>query len=1087
MVALLLVISGCGKQLTRMEENQVKLQAMVAANARELATLSSQIHAGTGKLQAGIQDLDADTQAIATHVQTVQDDQRKLQETVVAGNQSLDARANQLREGQQSLENNVAQVQTVADRTASDLGALSQRHATLHETVQANQRELNGRMGAVVTNQETIQAGITNLQQADAGLAKDIATVSARQDAVSAQVQDNHKLVVERLATLIAGQERFSNDLLASRDALQNRTQAIADKLNILEQNQLNHQTGLDRLFATANQTAATITTIAAAQTAMQESLNANHEQTAGRLTAVAESQRNMQASLDTLNAKADKTAADSTAAATSLHESLRTGREAIAGRIDVSLQNQQALRNEMDKMTATAGQTALAVLTMNNGQATFQQAMQTGMGGLHERADQTATEIRGMAERQTAFQDSIKTSNETLVARTSAIEANQQALNAEIGKTAKVIDRAYADLTGVSLAQDTLQTTFAKHSDQVNDRMARIENSQKSLGDGQDVLVAMTGQTAIDILALTNGHTDIQRSIKSGNETVLSQTAALDQNQKTLASQLDVLTATAGQTALDVLAIEGDQTAMARNVQAGIADLGQRTDAVAANQQKMQAGLDAVATTTGQTAQDVTAVAARQDALQTAVQGYSDATTGQIATLAENQQKTQAGLDAVATTTSQTAQDVTAVAGRQDALQTTVQGYSDATTGQIATLAENQQKTQAGLDTVAATTSQTAQDVTAVAARQDALQTAIQGYSDATTGQIAMLAEDQQKTQAGLDTVAATTSQTAQDVTAVAGRQDALQTAVQNYSDATTGQIATLAESQQKTQASIDTVAVTTSQTAQDVTAVAARQDALQTAIQGYSDATTGQIATLAESQQKIQTGLDTVAATTSQTAQDVTTVTARQDALRTAIQGYSDVTVAQMTAFAENQQKMQVGLDTVTTTTGQTALDVATVSEGQAKTEQNAQAGRVEVSAKLEAIAQDQQGWLQRFDATQARIQAMADGIALLDQQIVKLQGTLQTSIQNTTTAADANGQQRQQFEAKIVQDVQAMLDAIAQLRQAQAQLQEQMGQVHKTTQSQAETLKATLDQIKQPPAEVKVSEAANPPQPVVVQSGQ
>jgi len=306
-----------------MEENQVKLQAMVAANARELATLSSQIHAGTGKLQAGIQDLDADTQAIATHVQTVQDDQRKLQETVVAGNQSLDARANQLREGQQSLENNVAQVQTVADRTASDLGALSQRHATLHETVQANQRELNGRMGAVVTNQETIQAGITNLQQADAGLAKDIATVSARQDAVSAQVQDNHKLVVERLATLIAGQERFSNDLLASRDALQNRTQAIADKLNILEQNQLNHQTGLDRLFATANQTAATITTIAAAQTAMQESLNANHEQTAGRLTAVAESQRNMQASLDTLNAKADKTAADSTAAATSLHESL--------------------------------------------------------------------------------------------------------------------------------------------------------------------------------------------------------------------------------------------------------------------------------------------------------------------------------------------------------------------------------------------------------------------------------------------------------------------------------------------------------------------------------------------------------------------------------------------------------------------------------------------------------------------------------------------------------------------------------------------------------------------------------------------
>ncbi|MEN6574843.1 MAG: hypothetical protein ABFD90_00775 [Phycisphaerales bacterium] len=981
MVALLFAICGCGEQLTRMEENQVKLQAMVAANAREIATLSSQVHTGAGKLEAGIQDLDTDAQGIATHVQTVQDDQRKLQETVVAGNQALDARATQLREGQQSLQNSVAQVQTVADRTASDLGTLSRQHTTLHETVQANQRELNGRMGAVVSNQETIQAGITNLQQADVGLARDIATATARQDAFSAQAADNHKQLIDRLATLVAGQERFSNDLLAVRDALHSRTQAITDKLNILELNQQNHQTGLDRLFAAANQTATTITAVAAAQTAMQESLNANHEQTTGRLTSLAESQRSLQASLDTLNGKADQAAADSSAAVASLQESLRAGREAIAGQIGVSLQNQQAISNEVGALTATAGQTALAVLTMNNGQASFQQAMQTGMNGLHERADQTTAEVRGMAERQTAFQDGIQASHETLVARAAAIEANQQTLTTEIGRTAKVIDRAYADLTGVSVAQDTLQTTFAKHSDQINDRMARIENSQKSLGDGQDVLVAMTGQTAIDVLALANGHTDLQRSIKAGNEATLGQTAVLAQNQDTLANQFDILTATAGQTALDVLALENDQAAMAQSVQTGLADLSQRTDAVANNQQQMHGKVDVLTATTGQTAQDVTTVAGKQDALQTAIQGYSESTNGQMAKLAENQQKMQAGLDTVTATTGQTALDVTNVTGKQDALQTAIQDHSESTSGQMAKLAENQQKMQVGLDNVTATTGQTALDVTTIAGKQDALQTAIQGYSESTSGQMVKLAENQQKMQAGLDTVTTTTGQTALNVTNVAGKQDALQTAIQGYSESTNGQMAKL----------------------------------------------------------------------------------------------------------AENQQKMQAGLDIVTTTTGQTARDVAAVNEGQAKSEQSAQAGRVEVAAKLEKIAQDQQGWLQRFDATQARIQAIADGIALLDQQLGKLQGALQTSLQNTTAATGANDQQRQQFEVKIAQDVQAMLDAIALLRQAQAQLQEQMSQVQKTTQSQAETLKATLDQIKQPPAEVKVSDAANPPAPVTVQTGQ
>ena len=80
---------------------------------------------------------------IAAEVQTVQDDQRRLHETVVAGNQSLDTKVTGLQESQQSLHNRVTQVQDVTGRTASDLTTLAQQHTALHETVQANQRELN--------------------------------------------------------------------------------------------------------------------------------------------------------------------------------------------------------------------------------------------------------------------------------------------------------------------------------------------------------------------------------------------------------------------------------------------------------------------------------------------------------------------------------------------------------------------------------------------------------------------------------------------------------------------------------------------------------------------------------------------------------------------------------------------------------------------------------------------------------------------------------------------------------------------------------------------------------------------------------
>ena len=45
LIAGLLGLAGCSDQMAKMEANQLQLEAMVAANARQLATISDQMHA----------------------------------------------------------------------------------------------------------------------------------------------------------------------------------------------------------------------------------------------------------------------------------------------------------------------------------------------------------------------------------------------------------------------------------------------------------------------------------------------------------------------------------------------------------------------------------------------------------------------------------------------------------------------------------------------------------------------------------------------------------------------------------------------------------------------------------------------------------------------------------------------------------------------------------------------------------------------------------------------------------------------------------------------------------------------------------
>jgi chromosome segregation ATPase len=752
----LFAVAGCDKQLARMEENQIKLQAMVAANARDLATISSQLDAGQGKINESIQTLDADTQQVADSVASVRNEQRQFRDAVAAGNEGLNRRIGYVEDNQRSLQGSVAQVSDVTQRTATDLTSLAREHAALQETVRANQQELTGSLSAAANDRQRIVTGIGELHQANQELAGEI---TAKHDTLYAALQDSDKQSTQRFTTLTSGQGQLSADVAS-----------VHTQLNTMAEDLAAGNSSLKEQLATGQQTLTT------------------------QIAGLSVSQQQLQTSVDTLGTKAEQTAADLADTRSSLQETLRVSREVLTGQIAASLQNQQALQSDVRDLS--------------------------------DKADKLTTNIGDVSSEQTALHATVRTNHDTIVAAMAGLSDRQETIRHGIEKLDGKADRAAGDIASLTAQQQSLYEAVKANQDNVVPKLADV--------------AATAEQTARDVAALSNGQAALQQSIQAGNGALTARATELTESQQALQSRID--------------------------------NLGQATQQVASDVAKMTVG-----------------------------------------------------------------------------------------------------------------------------------------------------------------------------------------------------------------------------------------QDALHQTLKAHSDRADQQAASLADIQEEMRAGLDTLTATAGQTALDIIAVTTRQDTIQAALQSHEETLGTQMAQLAGNQQQMQTSLDTVTATTGQASLDALTLNNGQGRLGQAVQAGRQEMADKLADMAQDQQKWSERLDAAQAKVATIGDSVAALEQRIAKLHDLLQASIQGTTTFLGTTSQQRLQFEAKVSQDMQAVIDSLAQVRQTQTSLQEQITQVQKSTQGQADNLRSVIEQMKTSPnanervrdqapdvedtvgasqakpapAEVKISDAAEVPQ--------
>jgi chromosome segregation ATPase len=1050
-------VAGCEKQFARMEQNQIRLQAMVAANARDLATISSQLDTGQGKINESIQALDGDTQQVAANVASVRDEQRQFRDAAVAGHEGLNRRIASVEDNQRSLQGSVAQVADVTQHTATDLTTLAGEQAALQQTVHANQQELTGSLRTVASNQQRIVTGIGTLHQANQKLADDLA---ARHDTLYAALQSSDKQSTERYTTLTSGQGQLSADVAQVHSQLNTMTddlavdnstlkeqvaagqQTITTQIAGLSATQQQLQTSVDTLGAKADRTVADLTDT---KSSLHETLRTNQEALTGQINGLSANQQQLQTSVDTLGTKADQTAADLTDMKSSLEQTLRANQETLAGRID--------------------------------GLSASQQQLQTSVDTMGSKADQAAADL---ADTRSSLQETLRVSREVLTGQIAAGLQNQQALQnnvrdlndktdkltINIADVAATTEQTAQEVAAVNNGQAALQQSLQAGNAALTARAAEFLESQQALRSGIDNLGQATQQVASNVAKMTVDQDALHQTLKAHSDKTDQQAASLASVQQEMRTDLDTLTATTGQTNLDILAMTKWQDAIQATLQSHNKTMDTRMAQLADGQQQMQNGLDTVTATTGQVSLDILAMTRRQDATQAALLSYDEALDTRMAQLADGQQQMQNGLGTVTAATRQASLDILGVAKRQDAIQADLQSHNEALDTRMAQLADGQQQMQNGLDTVTATTGQASLDILAVAKRQDAIQADLQSHNEALDTRMARLAHGQQQIQNGLDTVTATTGQASRDVLAMTKWQDAIQAALQNNKETLGARMAQLADGQQQMQSNLDTVTATTGQTALDLMGMTQRQDAIQATLQSHNETLGARIAQLADGQQQMQNGLDTVTATTGQASLDILAVTQRQDAIQAALQSHNEAVDARMTQLADSQQQMQNGLDTVTATTGQASLDALALSDSQSRLGQAVQAGRQEMADKLADMAQGQQKWSERVDAAQAKVATLDDSVAALEQRIAKLQELLQASIQGTTAIVDAASQQRLQFETRVSQDMQAMIDSLAQLRQTQVSLQDQITQVQKSTQGQADSLRSVIQQMKASP---------------------
>jgi len=242
-IAIGLSLAGCGEEMARMQDEQLRLQAMIENNTLQIAALGTHIEQNQNEQQAGIEEVQNDIRQVAANTAALSEEQMRLQETVNKNDRQMTNKIALIEQSQDELPAGIVEVQNdtknVAVDIAADITTITNEQAGLYEKVENNSRQLTNNVALIEQNQQEWQGKIEGLQQ-------NIQEVNTRASALGDDLLKLQEVLQNNIRELVSMMDVSDQDQLKFQEKIQKDLLAYDNSISAIKQSQSKLQSQIE-------------------------------------------------------------------------------------------------------------------------------------------------------------------------------------------------------------------------------------------------------------------------------------------------------------------------------------------------------------------------------------------------------------------------------------------------------------------------------------------------------------------------------------------------------------------------------------------------------------------------------------------------------------------------------------------------------------------------------------------------------------------------------------------------------------------------------------------------------------------------
>jgi len=224
-VVIGLSLAGCGDKMAKMEDRQLRLEAMVEANNHQITAMATSIEHSQQELQAGIEAVRDNIRQVAADFVTIAEEQTRLHKALQSSNQQAGTRMAAIERDQKGMQAGIEQARNERQQAAAEIADLTNGHAKLCQTVDSDSRRLTGRVVVLEQNQHELQAGIEDVRDGTLKVAADVTAVRDEQARLYEMADNNGRQLTDNAAVIEQNRQAWQS---AIEDMQENIQQAAA-------------------------------------------------------------------------------------------------------------------------------------------------------------------------------------------------------------------------------------------------------------------------------------------------------------------------------------------------------------------------------------------------------------------------------------------------------------------------------------------------------------------------------------------------------------------------------------------------------------------------------------------------------------------------------------------------------------------------------------------------------------------------------------------------------------------------------------------------------------------------------------------